>query len=384
MTAAAVPLASGWWRRWRDIRLQGYALAGLGLIGAGVNLNRVSLSAAAIFSYALAVLALRSSEDRMGGGERPAVQISASLAVTAAVGAMVWRVADPAWLGILWMGAAVVLMEIGLAGWPREIGGASMVLAALAVTRLFGYEAAHASNHGDLALRLIPAAAAVATYWIAYRLRKINQQIPLAASWVAVAFAPIAIWALAPADMAVAGWALFAGGLLGAGVRWKNRQLQAQACALALLAYIWRVADLLSGSGALPSAALAGCAATIACFYGAQLLAPRARFPRLYFSLLGTTLTGLVLYDEISGKMLTIAWGIQGVALLAAGFPLRDRVLRLSGLAILLSCILKLFVYDLSYLDTLPRIFSFLVLGLILVAVSWVYTRFRDRVARYL
>jgi len=81
---------------------------------------------------------------------------------------------------------------------------------------------------------------------------------------------------------------------------------------------------------------------------------------------------------------LTIAWGVQGVALLAAGFPLRDRLLRLSGLAILLFCILKLFVYDLSYLDTLPRIFSFLVLGLILVAVSWVYTRFRDRVARYL
>jgi uncharacterized membrane protein len=59
-------------------------------------------------------------------------------------------------------------------------------------------------------------------------------------------------------------------------------------------------------------------------------------------------------------------------------------MLRLSGLGLLLFCILKLFVYDLSSLDTVPRIFSFIVLGLILVAVSWIYTRFRDRVQRFL
>jgi uncharacterized membrane protein len=75
---------------------------------------------------------------------------------------------------------------------------------------------------------------------------------------------------------------------------------------------------------------------------------------------------------------------MEGVALLASGFPLRDRVLRLSGLALLLACILKLFVWDLRHLETLPRILSFLVLGLLLVAVSWIYTRFRERVQRYL
>ena len=53
-------------------------------------------------------------------------------------------------------------------------------------------------------------------------------------------------------------------------------------------------------------------------------------------------------------------------------------------LGALLFCILKAFAYDLRNLDTLPRIFSFIVLGLLLVAVSWVYTRFRDLVQRYL
>jgi uncharacterized membrane protein len=43
-----------------------------------------------------------------------------------------------------------------------------------------------------------------------------------------------------------------------------------------------------------------------------------------------------------------------------------------------------LFFYDLRELETLYRIMSFFVLGVILVGVSWVYTRFRDRIQRYL
>jgi uncharacterized membrane protein len=49
-----------------------------------------------------------------------------------------------------------------------------------------------------------------------------------------------------------------------------------------------------------------------------------------------------------------------------------------------MGCIGKLFIWDLRNLDTLPRIFSFVILGALLVAVSWVYTRFRETVQRYL
>ena len=92
----------------------------------------------------------------------------------------------------------------------------------------------------------------------------------------------------------------------------------------------------------------------------------------------------MLLFYRASGSVLTIAWGIEGAALLAAGFPLCDRVQRISGMALLLLCILKLFAWDLRHLDTLPRILSFIVLGLILVGVSWIYTRFRERLERYL
>ena len=109
-----------------------------------------------------------------------------------------------------------------------------------------------------------------------------------------------------------------------------------------------------------------------------------ANLLRLAGSIGGTFFVALLLWVEVSGSLLTVAWGVEGAVLLAAGFPLRDRVLRLSGLALLFLCILKLFLWDLRQLDTVPRIISFLVLGLILVGVSWVYTRFRERVERYL
>ncbi len=99
---------------------------------------------------------------------------------------------------------------------------------------------------------------------------------------------------------------------------------------------------------------------------------------------MATVLLAALLFYEVSGSMLTVAWGLEGVALLIVGFPLSDRVLRISGLTLFLVCVLKLFSWDLRHLETLYRILSFIVLGLMLVSVSWIYTRFREQLQRYL
>jgi len=70
--------------------------------------------------------------------------------------------------------------------------------------------------------------------------------------------------------------------------------------------------------------------------------------------------------------------------LLGAGFALTDRTLRLSGLVIFLLCLGRLFTYDLRALDTFSRILSFIVLGIVLLAASWVYTRFREKLRNLL
>jgi uncharacterized membrane protein len=70
--------------------------------------------------------------------------------------------------------------------------------------------------------------------------------------------------------------------------------------------------------------------------------------------------------------------------LLAAGFPPRDGTLHLSGLSLCPICIGKLFFYDLRELETLYRSCHSSSLGVILVSVSWLYARLRDRIQRYL
>jgi uncharacterized membrane protein len=44
----------------------------------------------------------------------------------------------------------------------------------------------------------------------------------------------------------------------------------------------------------------------------------------------------------------------------------------------------KLFLYDLRNLELPFRILSFLVLGVLLIGVSFIYSRFRERIDRYL
>jgi hypothetical protein len=201
-------------------------------------------------------------------------------------------------------------------------------------------------------------------------------------SWVATLLVAILLHVELTPAQAVTAWAalglvLFLAGLRAelSDFRWQSYAL---ALALTLRCFAWESVD--------PFRA-AACAAAAAILYAQQFLAPRAptragweRFARPAFGILASLVVAVLLYREISGSLLTMAWGGQGLLLLVAGFPLRERVLRISGLLLLLNCILKLFFYDLRNLDTLPRIFSFIVLGLILIGVSWAYTRFRERV----
>ncbi len=104
----------------------------------------------------------------------------------------------------------------------------------------------------------------------------------------------------------------------------------------------------------------------------------------LTMSTAATVLITWFLLYEVSGRWLTVAWGVQGVVLLAAGLLLQARGLRLGGLALLGLCIAKLFAYDLSELDTLFQIFSFIILGTLLIAVSFAYGRYREQIRRLL
>jgi uncharacterized membrane protein len=70
------------------------------------------------------------------------------------------------------------------------------------------------------------------------------------------------------------------------------------------------------------------------------------------------------------------AWILFGTALLVLGILRRVKALRYASLAVMLLSVGKVFLYDTSNLSDLYRVFSFLGLGVSLLALAWVYQRF--------
>jgi hypothetical protein len=70
-------------------------------------------------------------------------------------------------------------------------------------------------------------------------------------------------------------------------------------------------------------------------------------------------------------------WLVFSIILMAFGIWKRARLLRFTSIVLFGLTILKVFLYDLSFLDTLYRIFSFIGLGVILLAVSFLYQKYK-------
>jgi len=87
-----------------------------------------------------------------------------------------------------------------------------------------------------------------------------------------------------------------------------------------------------------------------------------------------------LIVGEMDAYQLTLSsvWVVYGGVLLWLGFARRSRAIRVGAILMLGLSILKVFLYDLSYLEQPYRIISFIVLGVLLLGASYVYTRFKD------
>lgn len=74
---------------------------------------------------------------------------------------------------------------------------------------------------------------------------------------------------------------------------------------------------------------------------------------------------------------LSVFWALYASVLTGIGIIKRLREARMMGILLLGVTVLKVFLLDLSRLDTFYRIISFIVLGLLLLAVSYGYHRFK-------
>ena len=97
-----------------------------------------------------------------------------------------------------------------------------------------------------------------------------------------------------------------------------------------------------------------------------------------FFCAAGAGLALLWLVGELMPQDLTtLGWGVAAFGLFALGFAVRERWYRLVGLAVLAVTLGRLLLVDLSGLPPDQRILTFILLGAMLLAVSYVYTWLR-------
>lgn len=84
------------------------------------------------------------------------------------------------------------------------------------------------------------------------------------------------------------------------------------------------------------------------------------------------------------GVSSTVAAALLGFVLLAAGFALRRRALRLPALWVILVAVVRVFAFDVWLLPVPVRIVSFLVLGGVLVVLGFFYNRYSEKIRRWL
>ena len=110
-------------------------------------------------------------------------------------------------------------------------------------------------------------------------------------------------------------------------------------------------------------------------------LFPAAAHPALAFAGLATLWLHVTHAAQRSqhGLLLTISWSLLAFAVLAAGFLLRERLYRQLALALFGVAVGRVFLIDVWKFETIYRILSFLILGIVLIVVSFVYNRYGDR-----
>ncbi len=104
---------------------------------------------------------------------------------------------------------------------------------------------------------------------------------------------------------------------------------------------------------------------------------------QLFFFVAIGLLTGL-LGVEMRHGMVTLSWGLEGLAVFLLALWVGERSFRLTGLGLLLLCVAKILVADVWRLSLRDKYLTFFVLGAALMLVSFLWTRYRERIREFL
>jgi hypothetical protein len=332
------------------------------------------------------------------------VGIVYSWAASLLVSWLIWYQAPPAMVSVAWAVFGLALFEVGMAR-----GSESFV-----ALRRQSYVASVAAFAHVLIVNInVPdtlwfgAGPLVPIFYYMYaRLQAVEarpatptpRRMSIAAllAWLASLTAFVILKFVLPADFVVLGWAVCSTALAAAAFTFKRRVFLDQAIVgvapVVFRGLLYNVYETHIGSlGSQPGIGLVGASAVLlAALPFLMPLRDRERkgspFQRLWyrpeqvFFFAAFTLVTVVLAYLLPGVSMTMAWGVEAAIVIAFALLLGERSFRLTGLGLLVICVAKIGVYDVWHFNPLSRVLTLMAVGAILLGVSFLYGKMRERI----
>jgi uncharacterized membrane protein len=95
-------------------------------------------------------------------------------------------------------------------------------------------------------------------------------------------------------------------------------------------------------------------------------------------------LVTVLLAHEMRAGMITVGWSALGVAAFLLALLVGERSYRLAGLGLLLLGVAKILFLDIWHLSPTDRYITLIAVGVALLLVSFLYTRYRETILKFL
>ena len=338
------------------------------------------------------------------------VRLSAAYtwAASVLVATVIWYEADAVYMALLWCVLGVVLFQIGLRNRDHQLRWQGYVAMVAAFVRVLQFNLADGPHVGDYSARVysvIPIA--IAAFLIFGAGRELEPREERVATvihaWIGTATIAALVWYETQPDWLVASWACLTALALAAALLLKNEVFKQHGLALSLVvllrAVISNLEDVVPGwsNRSIAVAVAAGIlfASLYFCFRLRKVEDQSGRpadlswklffgRPEQTFFFVPLLMTTLLLAVEMRAGLITVSWGIEAVVVFLFALMVNERSFRLSGLALLLLCVGKIVVVDVWGLNSRDRYITFIIMGLALLLVSFLYTRYRTAIKQYL
>lgn len=103
----------------------------------------------------------------------------------------------------------------------------------------------------------------------------------------------------------------------------------------------------------------------------------------LHLSALWALSAELINWMDIAGSDqsyklgLSILWGVYALFLISLGIWKKKKHLRIGAIGLFAVTLIKLFTYDISHLDTIPKTIVLVILGILLLTISFLYNKYK-------